>query len=121
MLFGGCFGALFIIFRAEDKFVIEEVVQNHGDKSGEAENAGGFDKVVVEGETNGTRDVVSKFVEGCNEAKKPSEEWADGKCGEEVPGKEFDNAGFAGVAFFPGDFGMSDISNDGCNEGRNKS
>lgn len=57
---------------AEDEFVVKEEVENHGNGGGEAENAGGFDKIVVEGNMKAGTDVVGEFVEWGEEAKEPS-------------------------------------------------
>lgn len=57
--------------------------------------------------------LVSEFINGCDELKKPSEEGADEKGGEKIPQEELDDARLAGMAFLPGDFGMEKVGEDG--------
>lgn len=104
------------IIGAENQLVVEKIVERHGDDGGETEDAGGFDESVVEWKIEIRGNIVHKFVEWRKEPEEPSEKWTDEKGGDEIPGEEFDDADFAGVAFFPGDFGMQSIGEESCED-----
>ena len=62
---------------------------------------------------------MSELIERSDEAEEPSEKRANGDRGEAVPKKEHKNAAFSDRAFFPGDFGVEDISKDSGKAVRN--
>ena len=65
-------------------------------------------------------DIVSKSVERSNKTKSPSKEGADSKGKKSIPNKEINNTNFGGSAFFPGNFGVENVSKNNSNSGRNK-
>ena len=58
-------------------------------------------------------DIVDEFVKWRDEAEEPSEERADGNGGDTIPDEEHNNTAFGDGAFFPGDFGMENIGENG--------
>lgn len=108
------------VFRsAENEFVVKKIIKNHGNTGGETEDAGGFDKVVVEWDVEIRADIVDEFVKWCDEAKEPGEEGADGDGGDAVPNEEHNNTALGDEALFPGDFRMKNVSQDGSESIRN--
>lgn len=102
------------VFRsAENEFVVKKIIKNHGDTGGKTEDAGRFDKIVVEWDVEIRADIVDEFVKWCDEAKEPGEEGADGDGSDAVPDEEHNNTAFSDGAFFPGDFRMENIGEDG--------
>lgn len=69
---------------------------------------------------DGFANVKSEFVEWSQMTKKLSEPRTNGDGEESVPDEESDDGVFGDVAFFPGDFGMRDVGDDGGDGGRNK-
>lgn len=61
----------------------------------------------------GRRNVESEIIEGGEKAEKLGEARGDGDGEHSVPDEKTNNRGFGDLAFFPGNSGMSDISNDG--------
>ncbi len=57
--------------------------------------------------------VVGKFVDWCNETEEPGKEGADSDGADAVPEKEHNDATPCDGAFFPSDFRMENISEDG--------
>lgn len=94
---------------AKNEAVVEEIVENHSDKSGKAENAGTFDEFVVKREMNGGGNVEGKFVNWSDKTEEPSEERADNEGGKEIPSKKHSYAVFGDRAFLPSDAGMKKI------------
>lgn len=62
------------------------------------------------------RNIKSEIVKWSDETEKLSEKWADEKGRSEVPDKEFINGGFGERAFFPSDFRMENIGENGGDE-----
>ena len=56
---------------------------------------------------------MGALVEWREKAKEPSKKGTDEKSGEKIPDEELDDAGFAGIAFFPGDSGMEKVGENG--------
>lgn len=63
--------------------------------------------------------LVSKIVNWGEVAKKLSEGGTDGNK-KSVPDEKFDDGEFGNFAFFPGNFGVEEISDDSSNRGGNK-
>ncbi len=61
----------------------------------------------------GGRNIEGKIVEGGEKAEKLGEARGDGDGEHGVPDEKTNDRGFGDLAFFPGDSGMGDISNDG--------
>ena len=59
---------------------------------------------------HGSKNVVSKFVDWSDEAKKPGEKGADGESGYAIPYKKHNYTTFGDRAFFPSDLGMKNVS-----------
>ena len=70
---------------------------------------------------DGFADVKSEFVEWGQMTKKLSEPRTNGDSKEGIPDEESDDGVFGDVAFFPGDFGMRDVGDDGGDDGGDKS
>ena len=62
---------------AEDKFVVEEIIQNHGYTGSENKDAGAFDKIKIERKMYCGGDVEYKFIKWSDEFEEPSKEGAD--------------------------------------------
>lgn len=73
-----------------------------------------MDEFIGEGEIDSLRDIESEFIEWGDKAEELGEERVDCKSGEEIPDKKFIDSGFGDRAFFPGDFRMKKISNEGA-------
>ena len=69
---------------------------------------------------DGFADVKSEFVEWSEKAEKLGEPWTNGDSEEGVPDEESDDGMFGDVAFFPGDFRMGDVGDDGGDGGGDK-
>ena len=102
-----------IRFFAEDKAVVEEEIENHGGDGSEGEGAGGQDEFVGEGEMEGLADIKGKFVEWGEEAKKLSETGTDRESEEGVPDEKSNNRMLSDATFFPSDFRVSEVGDDG--------
>lgn len=102
-----------IRFFAENKAVVEEEVENHGGDGSEGEDAGGQDEFVGEGKVEGLADSKSKFVEWGEEAKKLGKAGTDRKSEEGVPDEESNNRMLSDMAFFPSDFRVSEVGDNG--------
>ena len=77
-----------------------------------------MDKVVIKRKVNGLTDIKGEIVERSDDGKNPGEERTDEDSTNSVPDKEFNDAGFAWVAFFPSDFGVENIGeNSGSSSG----
>lgn len=111
VILGVCFGHVFR--SAENEFVVKKIIKNHGNTSGETEDAGGFDKIVIEWDVEICANTVDEFVKWRDVAKKPSKKWADGDGGDAVPNEEHNNTAFSDGTFFPGNFGMKNIGENG--------
>lgn len=69
---------------------------------------------------NGTSDTVGEFVEWREETEEFGENRANDEGGKKIPKEEVNDAEFGWATAFPGDAGVSKISNEGGNEIRNK-
>ena len=67
---------------------------------------------MVKGEAEVGREMMSKIVDGVEEAEKPSEAGADGEGDGGVPDEESNDAGFPRISFFPSDAGVENVSDD---------
>lgn len=65
-------------------------------------------------------DVKGEFVERSQKTEELGEPGANGDSEEGVPDEKPDNGVFGDVAFFPGDFGMGDIGDNGGDGGGDK-
>lgn len=101
---------------SKNDFVIKEEIKTHGDKCGEAEGAGALNEIIIEWEVECGRNIEGKIINESHETEDPSEEWTNSKSDSEIPGEEFVNTGTAGVTFFPSDFGMEDVGENGSDE-----
>ena len=79
-----------------------------------------MDEIVIEREVDGLTDIKGEIIERSDEGKNPGEEGADENSTDGVPDKEFVDAGFAGVAFFPSDFGVENIGENSGGGGGNQ-
>ena len=95
------------------KFVIKEIVEHHGDGGGKTKDAGGFYEIVVKWNVQIGKNIKGKFVDWSNKTKEPGKKWTDGNGGETVPEKEHNDTTFGNMAFFPGDFGVKNIGENG--------
>ena len=68
----------------------------------------------------GASDAESEFVEWGEEAEELGDPGADGDGEEGVPDEKSDNGVFGDLAFFPSDFGVSNVGDDGGDGSRNK-
>ncbi len=57
--------------------------------------------------------LMSKLVNGSDEAKEPSEKWADGDGGDTVPKEKHNDTALGDMAFFPSNSGMKDVCENG--------
>ena len=64
--------------------------------------------------------VESQFINRSEEAEELSESGADRKSKKQVPNEKFVDGGFGDVTFFPGDFGMHEISDNSGDKSRNE-
>ena len=69
---------------------------------------------------NSIGDVVSKFVQRREETEELGEPGANSNGEESVPDEKPDNGVFGDFAFFPSDLRMSDVGDDGCDDGGDK-
>ena len=58
-------------------------------------------------------DAVREFVNWSDKTEKPSEKRADGDGSDTIPEEKHYYATFGDGAFFPGDFGMEDVGENG--------
>ena len=66
---------------------------------------------------DGFANVKSEFVEWSQKAEELGEPRTNGNSEEGVPDEKSDNGVFGDVAFFPGDFGMGDVGDNGGDGG----
>ena len=64
-------------------------------------------------------DIVGKFVNWRDEAKKPCKKRANSDSSDAVPKEEHKNAALRNGAFFPGDFRMENVGKDSSEGVRN--
>lgn len=69
---------------------------------------------------DGFADVKSEFVEWSQKTEELSEPRTNGNSEEGVPDEKSDDGVFGDVAFFPSDFGMGDVGDDGGDGGGDK-
>lgn len=78
-----------------------------------------MDEVVIKRKVDGLADVESKIIKRGDKSKNPGEEGADEDSADGIPNKELVDAGFAGVALFPGNPRVENISKNSGGGGGN--